>query len=627
MLAPFLSFGPDDDVWTQSEQNNVDSDTVVNKSLDVGEFISDAKISGFFLQQELVSMLPVKLLLHLVQAEVRKTLIKDADNNVQKNVSNTTNITNPNVTPCHLRFLDMCSAPGSKTCQLLDGLEMMKQDFTSSTSEQNNSDINLEYSVVANDLELSRADQVYRRAILSVPQACSNLIVTAGDAGHEDFFTTESHDDSKKSENHSNTSLFDYILLDVPCSGDGTGKKNAHKVLNWSTKARPQALKNQPIQIKLLEKGLSLLKEDGILIYSTCSLNRIENSDVVERVLSPKSSINIEDAKREKVTYEILDFSERSLLKDVPEKNVWRSADEYVKPDCSQRSAEGEDLPKHAPITSRPGLTVLPGKSTGGFYICAIRKRKTKNDCSKSISVPKAESQNSLSSIQLNKESALSHLISKDVWKMLHDVHTCQNRPSTAGRLISAGCPFLESECQILTKSRDVSSCSQKGITRISNQFATFSAEMKVHSNSHDRILLPETFPVVNIGIEDFISNCVLRRGHNGDSLERIESCPLGCFKKYFAPDSIRRLQKNQQKMLTSVFVDVIQKDGDSKTAGEGISGHKVLFRLAGVIHTSSGEEIRSDRTSDDSSCIEDTHLVLLTRPQVLRFLAWTFLK
>lgn len=73
---------------------------------------------------------------------------------------------------------------------------------------------------------------------------------------------------------------FDKILLDAPCSGSGT--LDLRQKLNIS----PRLVENSAVlQEKLLFKALKLLKKGGILVYSTCSVLRRENEDVLERVL------------------------------------------------------------------------------------------------------------------------------------------------------------------------------------------------------------------------------------------------------------------------------------------------------------------------------------------------------
>eukprot|EP01155_Anaeramoeba_flamelloides_P001702 Anaeramoba_flamelloidesa1055918_12.p2 GENE.a1055918_12~~a1055918_12.p2 ORF type:complete len:155 (-),score=25.61 a1055918_12:803-1228(-) len=74
----------------------------------------------------------------------------------------------------------------------------------------------------------------------------------------------------------------DKILSDVPCSGDGTFKKNFTGSETWS----PQlALGLHPMQFQIAKRGIELLKPGGRFVYSTCSFNPIENEAIIIRLL------------------------------------------------------------------------------------------------------------------------------------------------------------------------------------------------------------------------------------------------------------------------------------------------------------------------------------------------------
>lgn len=71
---------------------------------------------------------------------------------------------------------------------------------------------------------------------------------------------------------------FDRILVDAPCSGTGTLGRNPE--IRWRVK--PSDIKElHDKQVRLLRNALTLLKPDGLLVYSTCSLEREENEEVV----------------------------------------------------------------------------------------------------------------------------------------------------------------------------------------------------------------------------------------------------------------------------------------------------------------------------------------------------------
>lgn len=75
---------------------------------------------------------------------------------------------------------------------------------------------------------------------------------------------------------------FDAILVDAPCSGTGTWRRNPDK--KWTL--TPQDLRELiSLQKGLLETAAPLVKPSGTLVYATCSLLREENEDVVEDFL------------------------------------------------------------------------------------------------------------------------------------------------------------------------------------------------------------------------------------------------------------------------------------------------------------------------------------------------------
>ncbi|HXM45886.1 MAG TPA: transcription antitermination factor NusB [Bryobacteraceae bacterium] len=74
---------------------------------------------------------------------------------------------------------------------------------------------------------------------------------------------------------------FDRVLIDAPCSGTGTLAHNPE--IKW--RLEPEDLPDlQARQVALLEQGRRALAPGGVLVYSTCSLEREENEDVVGTV-------------------------------------------------------------------------------------------------------------------------------------------------------------------------------------------------------------------------------------------------------------------------------------------------------------------------------------------------------
>ena len=88
--------------------------------------------------------------------------------------------------------------------------------------------------------------------------------------------------DSRQAGEHFEKETFDRILLDAPCSGLGVVRRKPD--IKY-TKAENDLYQLQKIQKTLLESVAPLLKKDGILIYSTCTIDPVENQSVIEEFL------------------------------------------------------------------------------------------------------------------------------------------------------------------------------------------------------------------------------------------------------------------------------------------------------------------------------------------------------
>lgn len=80
---------------------------------------------------------------------------------------------------------------------------------------------------------------------------------------------------------------FDKILCDVPCTGDGATRKLPNKWSNWHSR---DGMSLHPLQLNILMRGINNLSPNGLLLYSTCSLNPIEDEAVVLEVLRRANS-------------------------------------------------------------------------------------------------------------------------------------------------------------------------------------------------------------------------------------------------------------------------------------------------------------------------------------------------
>ena len=149
------------------------------------------------------------------------------------------------------QILDCCAAPGGKTSILAE---------------------NPRSEITAVDLHPHRA------ALLRKLVRADNVRVVAADARHLPFSGT-----------------FDSILLDAPCSGTGTLARNPE--IKW--KLRPADLEDlRTRQVGILRSAAARIAQEGQLIYSTCSLEHEENSEVVEQFVAENKSFSVVDCCR-----------------------------------------------------------------------------------------------------------------------------------------------------------------------------------------------------------------------------------------------------------------------------------------------------------------------------------------
>lgn len=88
---------------------------------------------------------------------------------------------------------------------------------------------------------------------------------------------------------------FDRVLLDPPCSGWGTARKHAD--LRWSKTQRDIETLTK-IQAKMIDRAARLVKPGGTMVYSTCTIIRAENDQVVEEFLLRNKNFEIDPADK-----------------------------------------------------------------------------------------------------------------------------------------------------------------------------------------------------------------------------------------------------------------------------------------------------------------------------------------
>ena len=156
---------------------------------------------------------------------------------------------------------DLCAAPGSKSLQLLDLLHNMHDDRDARCIPNG--------LLVVNDSDRFRIVTLCQRS-RRVPRSPMLAISTDGR-----YFPGIRRQSGYKQK-------YDKVLVDTPCSGDGTTRKNKQVWLEWSI---PQAMSLHKLQRRLLRRALELCRPGATLVYSTCSLNVLENEAVISSVI------------------------------------------------------------------------------------------------------------------------------------------------------------------------------------------------------------------------------------------------------------------------------------------------------------------------------------------------------
>ncbi|OEH76011.1 Ncl1p, related protein [Cyclospora cayetanensis] len=316
---------------------------------EVREQIIDEDFRGALTRQEAVSMLPCLFL---------------------------------DIQPHHL-VLDMCSSPGSKTSEILDMLQWEAQLREARDSGLSIGIRPVDGAVVANDVDLKRAvtltHQVQKLASPSVAVSCLDAT----------FFPTLPEETNNPSEKVVPSGK---AAVRQDPSGDGTLRKNMDIWRSWNTGGGHSM---HAIQLSILYRGLQLLRIGGKIVYSTCSMNPLEDEAVIATVLSQQHG-----------RLEIVDPPALPELKWTRGKSSW------LVPSPPANQTQSTSRGSAAPIESsgcktafyctfdevpegfrhriRPTMFPPPGadsmmlekcvrilphhNNTGGFFVCCLRK-------------------------------------------------------------------------------------------------------------------------------------------------------------------------------------------------------------------------------------------------------------
>ncbi|GHU71675.1 ribosomal RNA small subunit methyltransferase F [Clostridia bacterium] len=159
------------------------------------------------------------------------------------------------------RVLDLCAAPGGKAGQIAAALAVR--------NVQNDGGF-----LLANELQPARAVEL-RANLQRLGVTNAVVMQESADRLAERF-----------------AGYFDRILVDAPCSGEGMFRRSPAAVRSWSQRAVEGCAARQRT---LLESACAMLRPGGLMVYSTCTFNRIENEGTVLAFLGAHDEFAAED--------------------------------------------------------------------------------------------------------------------------------------------------------------------------------------------------------------------------------------------------------------------------------------------------------------------------------------------
>lgn len=143
------------------------------------------------------------------------------------------------------KVLDMCAAPGGKSTYILSKLN----------------DTGLLVSNEINPIRIKALGENLERF------GAKNCIITNTDSNNlRKVFT----------------GYFDKVVIDAPCSGQGMFRKDEVAIKDWSY---AKVLECQSIQREIIRDGYEMLKNGGILVYSTCTFAKEENETIINEFI------------------------------------------------------------------------------------------------------------------------------------------------------------------------------------------------------------------------------------------------------------------------------------------------------------------------------------------------------
>ncbi len=197
--------------------------------------------------------------------------------------------------------LDLCASPGGKSTHLISLVNSLHTAISPADSTVSSSTANLLESRFSEKLPLVVCNEAVSKRVPPLTDniakwGAANVIVTGTSASNLGRLTD----------------FFDVILADVPCSGEGMFRKSADAVSGWSLKGVEECA---ALQRSIIEDIWPALREGGLLVYSTCTYNHLENGDNVKHIAE---ELGAEIAELDDIVSSAIGFAGRKGVVKLP---------------------------------------------------------------------------------------------------------------------------------------------------------------------------------------------------------------------------------------------------------------------------------------------------------------------
>lgn len=121
--------------------------------------------------------------------------------------------------------------------------------------------------------------------------------------------------DARKVQEQFEAESFDKVLVDAPCSGFGVIRRKPDIKLG---KNKEDSERLSTIQLSILEKVAPLLKKGGRLVYSTCTIEKVENEQVVEQFLQSHPEFEWDTSMTERLPSAVAPYVKNGEVQILP---------------------------------------------------------------------------------------------------------------------------------------------------------------------------------------------------------------------------------------------------------------------------------------------------------------------